>query len=371
MFTIPFSCRSKRACCATGTAVGHVLEAFMGIGFKALATLAVIVALSLAGSVAAHAQEFYRGKTITFVVGAAPGGSLDIYSRLVGRYLGQYVPGHPTVVVENMPGAGSLVAANHVYNLTKPDGLTVGGFAAAVVLQQVMGNEAAKLDGRKFGWIGSPLTYHSICVVRKESGITSIEDWLHAKQPPIVGGMGPGAGPTDTPRILNAAIGLPLKLVNGYRGGAAVRLALERGEIEGYCGSWQDVKRVWQAQVRSGEYKVVIQMSDKADPELRHVPLAVHFAKSEEAKQLINVDDTVHGYEFVYATTPGTAPERVQLLRTAFMRALRSPALVAEAQKARIEIDPVDGGMVAKKLDALYDLPASTVAKLKQILVPK
>jgi tripartite-type tricarboxylate transporter receptor subunit TctC len=343
----------------------------MGKRIKTVAILAAIFTLLIAARQPARSQDFYQGKTITFIVGASPGGSLDTYTRLIGRHLGRFVPGEPSVIVQNMPGAGSMVAANHVYNLAKPDGLTIGGFAAAVVLQQVMGNQAAKLDGRKFGWIGTPISYHSICVVSKESGIKTIEDWLAAKRPPIVGGMGPGAGPSDTSRILNAAIGLPLKLVEGYGGGAAVRLALERGEIDGYCGSWQDVRRVWQDALKAGKFVVVIQAGVESHPDLMHVPLAIHYAKSEEAKQLINVNDTIHGFEFVYAISPGTPMERLQILRTAFMQTLRSPELLAEAKKAGLEIDPVDGGTTAKKLDALYDLPASTVSKLKEVLVPR
>jgi hypothetical protein len=183
--------------------------------------------------------------------------------------------------------------------------------------------------------------------------------------------MGPGAGPSDTPRILNAAIWLPLKLIEGYGGGAAVRLALERGEIDGYCGSWQDVMRVWPDALRAGKFVVVIQASVEAHPDLKHVPLAINYAKSEEAKQLVNVNDTIHGFEFVYATSPGTPKERLQILRTAYMQTLRSPELAADAQKAGLEIDPVDGGTIAKKLDALYELPASTVAKLKEVLVSR
>ncbi len=156
------------------------------------------------------------------------------------------MPGNPSVIVQNMPGAASLIAANDVYNLAQPDGLTIASFAAAVVLQQVMGNQAAKFDGRKFGWIGTPLIIRTnICVMRKGTSIRWLEDGLAATRPPIIGGMGPGAAPSDTPRILNAAIRLPVQLVEGDDGGAAVRLALERGEVDGYyCGSCRRQERL-------------------------------------------------------------------------------------------------------------------------------
>jgi tripartite-type tricarboxylate transporter receptor subunit TctC len=338
---------------------------------KTVAVITLFFAQLIAGSHPARSQDFYRAKTIKFIVGATPGGSLDNYTRLISRRLGTHVPGNPSVIVQNMPGAGSLIAANYLYNVAQPDGLTIGGFAAAVVLQQVIGDESAKFDGRKFGWIGTPLTYHSICVVAKESGIKTIEDWLGAKKPPNIGGMGPGAGPSDTPRILNAAIGLPVKLVEGYGGGATVRLALERGEIDGYCGAWQSIRSVWQDALRDGKFLVVLQASPESHPELTHVPLAIHFAKSEEAKQLLNVNYTIHGAEFVYSMSPGTPKEALQILRTAFLQTLRSPEVMAEAQKAGLDIDPADGSTVANKLNALYNLPASTVSKLKEVLVPK
>lgn len=343
----------------------------MGGCLKPIAMLVAAFALLGTAGQPARSQDFYQGKTITFIVGSTAGGSLDIYSRLVGRYLGQFVPGNPSVIVQNMPGAGSLVAANHLYNRVQPDGLTVAGFAGAVVLQQIMGNQAAQFDGRKFGWIGTPLNYHSICVVRQETGIKTIKDWLAATHPPLVGGMGPGAGPSDTPRILNAAIRLPLKLVEGYGGGSAVRLALERGEIDAYCGSWQDVKSVWQDQIKTGKFLVVLQASTSSHPDLQQVPLAIDYAKNDEAKQLITVNDTIHGFEFVFATAPGTPSDRLEILRAAFMKALSAPALLADAQKARLDIAPVDGAATAQKLDALYDLPPGTVSKLKAVLLAK
>jgi tripartite-type tricarboxylate transporter receptor subunit TctC len=341
----------------------------MSRGIKTAAMVAACFALSIADGQPAGAQDFYQGKTITFIVGASPGGSLDNYTRLIGRHLSRYVPGNPAVIVQNMPGAGSLIAANFIYNVAQPDGLTVAGFAAALVLQQLVGDPAAKFDGRKFAWLGTPMVYHSICVMREESGIKSVDDWLAAKRPPNIGGMGPGAGPSDTPRILNAAIHLPLKLIEGYGGGATVRLALERGEIDGYCGSWQAIRTVWPDDLKTGKFLVVIQTGLVSHSDLRQVPLAIDYAKSDEAKQLLEVNDTIHGLEFVYSSAPGTPNERLQILRTAFMQALNSPELRAEAEKAALDIDPTGGSAIGDKLDALYKLPAPTVAKLKEVFV--
>ena len=337
------------------------------------AAAAAIFALGLAVAPPVRAQEFYQGKTITLIVGASAGGSLDAYTRLISRHLGRYVPGTPSVIVQNMPGAGSMVAANYLYNVAPPDGLTISGFAVALALQQAMGDPGVKFDGRKFAWIGTPSTYHSICFLRKESGIGNVEAWMQAKTPPVFGGIGAGAGPSDIPRILNAAIGLPVKVVEGYGGGATARLALESGEVDGYCGSWQSVSSVYHDALRDGKFVIVIQASLESDPDpqLAQVPLAARYAKSEEAKQLLAVNDTIHGIEFVYATAPATPKERLQILRTAFMQALASPDLAADAKKAGLDLDPVDADTIGKKVDALYELPASTLSKLKEVLLAK
>ena len=168
---------------------------------------------------AADAQEFYKDKIITFIVGYSPGGTYDQYTRLIARHIGKYIPGNPTTVVENMPGAGGIIAANHLYNRVKPDGLTVAAWAAPLILQQIMGNEAAKFDARKVGWVGIPGPYDTACHFSRESGIKTIDDWFAAKRPVKIASIGPGTSLSDVPKLLKAALGLPLDVVEGYKGG--------------------------------------------------------------------------------------------------------------------------------------------------------
>src|ERR1043166_651959 len=163
---------------------------------------AVVLGLLLNAGSAAHGQDFYKGKTVTFVVGYSPGGIFDVYTRTLARHMGKHIPGNPTVLVDNMPGAGGSIAANHIYNRAKPDGLTVGAWAAPLVLQQVMGNDAMKFDGRKFGYLGVPSFNDTTCFFSNESGVKTMEDWFAAKRPIAISAIGPGTSTSDVPKIM-------------------------------------------------------------------------------------------------------------------------------------------------------------------------
>ena len=333
------------------------------------AIVGVIVGISI-GS-AAHGQEFYKDKTIRFIVGYSPGGSFDQYTRIIARHFGKHVPGNPNAIVENMPGAAGRIVANHIYNIAKPDGLTVGAWAAPLVLQHVMGDEATKFDGRKFGWLGVPGPYDTACHFNRESGIKTMEDWFAAKRPIKISSIGPGTSTSDVPKFVKAALGLPMQIVEGYKGGAEARLAVESAEVDSFCGSWQATKGAWRGALESGKIRVVVQITLKSHSELKDVPLAINYAKTDEAKLLLRVADNVHGYQFPYSVPPGTPKDRLQILQEAFMKTLRDPELLAEAKKAQLEIDPVDGPTLAKTFTSLYELTPSLVSKLKEILIPK
>jgi tripartite-type tricarboxylate transporter receptor subunit TctC len=331
--------------------------------------VAAVVAVSLGST--APAQEFYKDKTINFIVGYSPGGTYDQYTRLIARHISKHMPGNPSAMVENMPGAGGIIAANHLYNRAKPDGLTVGAWAAPLVLQHVMGNEATKFDGRNVGWVGIPSPYDTACHFSRESGIKTVDEWFAAKRPVKISSIGPGTSLSDVPKLVKAALGLPLELVEGYKGGAEARLAVENGEVDGLCASWQATKVSWRSQMESGKIRVVLQATLKSHPDLRDVPLANNYAKTEEARTLLKVADNVHVYQFPYSVAPGTPKDRLQMLQQGFMKTLRDPELLAEAKKAQLEVDPIDGPATAKTFASLYELTPSLVGKLKEILIPK
>ena len=326
-------------------------------------------AISLAST--AQAQEFLKDKTLTFIVGYSPGGTYDQYTRLIARHINKHVSGNPTRIVENMPGAGGIIAANHLYNRVKPDGLTIAAWASPLILQHVMGNEATKFDGRKVGWVGIPGPYDTACHFNRESGIKTVDDWFDSKRPVKIASIGPGTSLSDVPKLLKAALGLPLDMVEGYKGGAEARLAVESGEVDGLCASWQATKVSWRSQMESGKVRVVLQATLKSHPDLKSVPLAINYAKTDEARTLLRVADNVHVYQFPYSVAPGTPPDRLQVLQQGFIKTLRDPELIAEAKKADLEVEPIDGPTTAKTFAGLYELNPSLIAKLKEILIPK
>src|SRR5918992_4486558 len=190
---------------------------------KFISFMVTTACLIVAATAPSLAQDFYKDKALTFIVGYSPGGTYDQYSRLIARHIGKYLPGNPTAIVENMPGAGGIIAANHLYNRAKPDGLTIAAWASPLILQQIMGNEAIKFDARKVGWVGIPGPYDTACHFSQESGIRTVDDWFAAKRPIKISSIGPGTSLSDVPKLLKAAIGLPLETVEGYKGGAEAR----------------------------------------------------------------------------------------------------------------------------------------------------
>src|SRR3989338_1770694 len=331
-----------------------------------------ILSLFSGRAIGAGAEDFYKGKTITFVVGFAAGGGFDTYTRMLARHFGKHVPGYPATVVENMTGAGSLVAANHIFNKADADGLTIGKWIGPLVLQHILGNPAAKFDGRGFGWLGVPTPDSGVCALTAASGIKSPEDWLNSKRPIKIGATGPGSTTDDVPKLLREALKLPIQVVEGYKGTARIRLAAEAGELDGGCWAWQSIKPTWAKGVESGKVHIVLQSMLESHSELKHVPLAAKYAKSEEARDLLKVADGPYGVlARPYSVPPKTPKERLEILQKAFMATTKDAELLAEARKAKLDFTPVDGPTVAKLVNELYDLKPAVKDRLKQIILPK
>jgi tripartite-type tricarboxylate transporter receptor subunit TctC len=340
---------------------------------EVLGTLAAVVAaVWITGNrTPVHAQDFFKDKTVRFIVGYSAGGSFDLYTRVIARHFPKHVPGTPTTVVENMTGAGGIIAANHLFNRVKADGLTVGAWAAPLVLQQIMGNDAVQFDARKFGYLGVPSPYDTVCTFNDKSGIASMNDWFAAKRPMKISSIGPGTSTSDIPKLLKAALNLPLEVLDGYKGGADARLAVESGEVDGYCGSWQTVETVWRSAYESGKIRAVLQASLEPYSKYRDVPLAISYAKTDLARQLITVADGAHGAQFPYTVPPGLPKDRLELMQRAFVNTLKDPELLAEANKSKLDIEAIDGPTIAKKLGQLFELQADVIVKLKEVLLPK
>jgi len=318
---------------------------------------------------ASYAQDFYAGKTVRIVVGFPAGGGFDTYSRIIARHINKYIPGNPTVVVDNVTGAGSLIAANSIYKATKPDGLTIGNFIGNLIPQQLFGGPGIEFDARKFEWIGVPVKDHVVCALTKASGITGMDAWIAAKAPVKLGGSAPGTTNDDVAKLLKAALGLPIQLVTGYKGTAPIKLAAESGEIDGGCWAGESIKVMWRQGLDSGQVNIVLQAVPKAISDLPKVPVAIELAKSEEARKLIQsgIHDTA-AITRPYALPPGTPKERVQMLRTAFRETMKDRDFLAEAAKSRLDVDPVSGEEVEKIVAGLFKLEAATIAKMSEIL---
>jgi tripartite-type tricarboxylate transporter receptor subunit TctC len=332
---------------------------------------ALFFSLSLTGYVeqAVAQVNFYEGKTIRFIVGFSAGGGYDTYTRLIARHMGKHVPGNPVFVVENMAGAGSMISANYVYKIAKPDGLTIGHFIGGLFLQQLLGKPGIEFDSLKFGYIGVPAQDHFILGVAKSTGITDAEKWIASKQVVKFGGVATGSGTDDFPNLLKATINLPIQMVSGYKGTADVRLAFNSGEITGLSNSWESTKSTWRKELESGDLIPVLQTASKPHPELAKLPLAISFAKTEEAKGLIETVARVHGPSVrPYVVPPGTPKDRVQTLRKAFMDTMKDPALLAEAKKANLDIEPDDGAELEQNVKNIFKLDQSLIIKLKEIL---
>jgi hypothetical protein len=198
-----------------------------------------------------------------------------------------------------------------------------------------------------------------------------MEDWFAAKRPMKISSIGPGTSTSDIPKLMKAALNLPLDVVEGYKGGADARLAVENGEVDGYCGSWQTVETVWRPAYEAGKIRAVVQASLKSHPKYKDVPLAISYAKTDEAKELLRVADNAHGAQFPYSVPPGIPKDRLETLQKAFVQTLKDKEFLAEANKAKLDIEVIDGPTIAKTLASLYDVKPATVARLKEVLLPK
>ena len=314
-------------------------------------------------------ESFYKGKTIRLVVGTDPGGGFDTYSRAIARHMSRYLPGVPTIVVENMPGAAHLISANYIYKIAKPDGLTIGNFTGTLLLGQVLGRPGIEFDARKFEYIGAPSRDISTCALAKRSGISSLQQWIGSKNVIKIGGIGPGDFTYENPKILEFALGLPVQVVAGYKGTAPIRLAVEGGEVDGVCMDWNSIKATWRKALDSGDVKVVVQITPRVHPEMSDVPLASDFAKTAEGQKLIQVGIYDRGTIFrPYILPPGMPRERVQLLRAAFAETLKDPEFLADAKKSNLVIDSVTGNELEKIALEMFKLDPAMISKLNEIL---
>jgi tripartite-type tricarboxylate transporter receptor subunit TctC len=304
------------------------------------------VGLLLGTSRPALAEDFYKDKTIRFIVGQAAGGGYDAYTRTVAQHISKHIPGNPAVTVENMTGAGSLVAANYVYNNAKPDGLTVGNWNSAFVLNQALGDPNVRFDARKFGWIGAPSKGIPVCVVMGFAGVKTFDDLLKSGKALRMGGTAPGSHSVDLPLMLNKMLGTKFNVVSGYQGTAQVKLAMQRREVDGDCTNWESVIATRRDLLDAkGDDRLIpfLIHAPVEDPEVRTVPLFVNALKDEVNVATYKAYMAQMEYQRPLTVSPGTPKDRLDILRRAFKATLSDPEFVAQARKTKLDITYVSG----------------------------
>ena len=334
--------------------------------------LLLVIVVACLNATTAHADDFYKGKTIRVIVGGSAGGGFDIYTRAMARHMGKHIAGNPAMIVENMTGAGTLIAAKYLHSSAKPDGLSFGLFNGALILSGALGNKSIDFDMRELEFLGVPVQDSTVCALRKESGVTNMDQWFAAKTPIKLGGLSPGNSTSDVARIIMAALNLPVQLVEGYKGTNEIRLAADAGELHGACWAWETLRTAWSKAIPAGEVNVVLQVTAKKIPELPNVPMSLDLAKTDEARQILRagaIDPAA--IVRVYVTSPRTPKDRLQTLRSAFAKTLTDAEFIAEAKKATLDINPLTGEEVKKIVDELFKLTPSMRTKLAGILAPK
>lgn len=316
------------------------------------------------------AEQFFKSKTIRIIVGSGAGGGFDTTARLVSRHFAKYIPGNPLVIVENMPGGGGMVAANHIYNSASRDGLTIGIFHEAQVLNQLTGAEGVQFDLRKYNWLGSSYDDPNVCIVRTDSPAKTFKEMIGNSRPIAVGGTGPGSNSYDVPRVLAAATGANLKAVAGYPTTNDVRIGVERGELNGVCFGWESVQSTASQWMRDKYVNVVVQNGLTKHRDLPDVPLAIEFAKDEVSKTMLRLVDTPGAMAKPFALPPGVDPGRVEVLRWALLSTYQDATFLKEAAAMNLHFTPKTAPEIQAILDEVLATPPDVVEKLKKIVAP-
>jgi len=315
--------------------------------------------------------DFYRGKTVRIIVGFSAGGGYDQYSRLIARHLSRHIPGNPNVLVDNMAGVGSMIAANHMYNAAPKDGTVIGNISGPIVLEQLFGNPAVQYDMGKFRYLAVPVSESYLMIAHKRTGITKFDDIRGEKGKALTIGAIPGSTVEHAPIIVKEALNTNLKVVSGYKGTAEVRLALDSGEVDGFFNTWTSSKVTSMDKVKSGEWVVLAQLTETPMKDLiiPNVPAIQKIARSEEQRLLLKYGtSTPNDFGKVYVIPAGVPTDRAAALESAFAKVFKDKELIADADKGRLEIDPLIGNQITKLVTEFLGMPNDIKNKLQTVL---
>jgi tripartite-type tricarboxylate transporter receptor subunit TctC len=318
----------------------------------------------MGGAKAQSVEEFYRGKTINLIVGFSPGGGYDTTARILAPYLKKHLPGNPNIVVQNMEGAGSLKATNYLYNVAPKDGTAIGTFSRGMPMEPLLGTSGTQFDSAKFTWIGSTTNEYSVVLAWHTSPVKTWNDLLQKEF--TVGGEGSGSDSDVYAMLLKNLFGAKVKLVTGYPGSAELMLAVERGELDGRASwSWSSLKASKPDWIRDKKISNLVQLNITKNPDLPDVPMILDLATTEKQKQILKVVLSRQTMGRPFAAPPGIPEDRKQALRKAFDDTMKDPEFLAEAQKRKMDVNPVSGIEVEKLVAELYKTPPDVIAEAK------
>jgi tripartite-type tricarboxylate transporter receptor subunit TctC len=327
-------------------------------------TLALTLLLLAAKQAAAEpVEQFFARRTVTIVIGYTAGGSYDLYGRMVARHLGKHISGQPTVIAQNMPGAGSLKAANYLYELAPKDGTALGVIVESAALEQALANPAVQYDAGKFTYVGRVATSNNIFMQWHTARVQSLDDAKRMET--SLAGTGPGSIAETVPRLLNATIGTKFKLISGYPASSEAMLAMERGEVDGASSSWAAVKVGKQAWLRENKIRIILQTTPERIAELPHTPSLGEIGDTPEDKQVFALYASGSAIGRSLLAPPGIPAERAQALRTAFQAMVKDPDFVAEIQRLSVDLDPLPGEQLERLVAQTLSIPAAVRARAK------
>ena len=308
-----------------------------------------------------YGASYYEGKTLTIVVGYKPGGGYDTYARLLAKHLPKYLPGNPTIVVQNMPGANSIIGANHLYSVAKPDGLTIGTFNNGLVIAQLTRVEGVSFDLTKLSWIGSVANDAAVLTLRSDLPIKTVDDLRKVKEPVVIGATGPGSSTFDFPALLKEFAGINVKIISGYSSSSDVMLAIERKEVDGRAGSYASILPF----IERGLVRPLVRTRVSV-PEIEKLPVDEDLATSARGKAILAIRSTPEAIYRPYAAPPGTPAEAMKMLRDAFAKVTSDKDLLADAKKGKVPIAYVSAEDSLKLIREVLNQPpemAQEIAK--------
>jgi tripartite-type tricarboxylate transporter receptor subunit TctC len=327
---------------------------------------ALLVSVAVAGVARAETpEEFYRGRTINLIIGFDVGGGYDIYARLGGRFLGDHIPGQPKIVPQNMPGAGGLAAMNYLYRVAAKDGSVIGATHSNIALGQIMGGNNIEYDAKTFNWLGRMTSTIDVHYVWHTSKTMSFDD-LKTRET-IAAGTGPSSNSVIFPKLLNAIVGTKIKLIAGFKGTNEANLAMQRGEVEMVDKPWEGVKSENGDWLRDKQIRLIVQYGVNRHRDLPDLPTIVERMQTDEQKQIMRLFVSTSEIGRSMLIPPGVPQDRVDALRAAFVAMTRDPALVAEAKKANLDLDPLSGEEMQKLVVSTFDLKPDMVEHARTI----